>query len=101
MKIGPSRINHDASGRRFKSEYVGKYFYYAPNILDMTEEKPFEIGDKVFVVEEVGDPLRKFLIVMDEKGHKASVDKNSLSKKYPVTLLYLTGHDEKIKRVRA
>jgi hypothetical protein len=61
----------------------------------MTEKKPFEIGDIVTVVEEVGDPQHRYVVVEDEKGRRATVDKQSLSKVYPITLLYLTGRISK------
>ena len=74
---------------------VGKEFYYAPyDITDMVEDKRVKPGERVIVVEEVGDPLHKFVYVKGSNGKEVSIAKKSLSKEYPVALVRLMGITE-------
>jgi hypothetical protein len=77
------------------NKWEGKEFYYAPyDITDMVEDKGFVPGEKVRVIEEVGDPMHKFVYVKGSNGKEVSVSKKSLSKEYPTTLLKLIGVPE-------
>ena len=83
-----------------ESRWAGKEFYYAPyDITDMAEDKGFRPGEKVLVLEEVGDPMRKFVYVSGPNNKRASVSKKSLSKEYPTTLLKLMGVPEEHKKL--
>jgi hypothetical protein len=74
------------------NRWEGKEFYYAPyDITDMVEDKGFRPGEKVVVLEEVGDPKHKFVYVSGSNNKIVSVSKKSLSKEYPITLLKLMG----------
>jgi hypothetical protein len=74
------------------NNWVGKEFYYAPyDITDMAEDKGFKPGEKVIVLEEVGDPMHKFVYVRGSNNKVASVSKKSLSKEYPTSLVTLMG----------
>ena len=74
------------------NKWEGKEFYYAPyDITDMVEDKGFRPGEKVVVLEEVGDPRHKFVYVSGSNNKIVSVSKKSLSKEYPATLLKLMG----------
>ena len=78
------------------NKWEGKEFYYAPyDITDIVEDKGFVPGEKVVVLEEVGDPRHKFVYVKGSNGKEVSVSKKSLSKEYPTTLLKLMGVPEK------
>ena len=73
-----------------ENKWVGKEFYYAPyDITDMVENKGFRPGEKVVVLEEVGDPMHKFVYVRSSNNKVVSVSKKSLSKEYPTSLLKL------------
>ena len=77
------------------NKWEGKEFYYAPyDITDMVEDKGFVPGEKVVVLEEVGDPQHKFVYVSGSNNKIISVSKKSLSKEYPTTLLKLIGIPE-------
>ena len=77
------------------NRWEGKEFYYAPyDITDMVEDKGFRPGEKVVVLEEVGDPRHKFVYVSGSNNKIVSVSKKSLSKEYPATLLKLMGVPE-------
>ena len=77
------------------NKWEGKEFYYAPyDITEMVEDKGFAPGEKVVVLEEVGDPKHKFVYVSGPNNKIASVSKKSLSKEYPATLLKLMGVPE-------
>ena len=75
-----------------ENKWVGKEFYYAPyDITDMVENKGFRPGEKVVVLEEVGDPMHKFVYVSGSNNKVVSISKKSLSKEYPTRLLKLMG----------
>jgi hypothetical protein len=77
------------------NKWEGKEFYYAPyDITEMVEDKGFRPGEKVVVLGEVGDPMKKFVYVSGPNNKIASVSKKSLSKEYPTTLLKLMGVPE-------
>ena len=83
-----------------ESRWVGKEFYYAPyDITDMVEDKGFRPGEKVVVLEEVGDPMHKFVYVRSSNNKIVSVSKKSLSKEYPTSLLKLMGVPEEHKKL--
>ena len=84
-----------------ENKWVGKEFYYAPHdITDMAENKGFRPGEKVTVIEEVGDPMHKFVYVRASNGAEASVSKKSLDREYPVNLMRLMGISEEKKIVK-
>ena len=84
-----------------ENRWVGKEFYYAPyDITDMAENKGFRPGEKVTVIEEVGDPMHKFVYVRSANGTEASVSKKSLDREYPVNLMRLIGMSENKKLVK-
>ena len=75
-----------------ENRLIGKEFYYAPyDITDMAEDKGFRPGEKVVVLEEVGDPRHKFVYVSGSNNKIVSVSKKSLSKEYPTSLVTLMG----------
>ena len=74
------------------NKWEGKEFYYAPyDITDIVEDKGFRPGEKVVVLGEVGDPMKKFVYVSGSNNKIVSVSKKSLSKEYPTSLVTLMG----------